>query len=390
MRACRAILLGVLIAGTNASARAQATEDPATGDPPTPAGPATLETAHSLRPVKTRHLRLSGDLDCTKLADAFGEELRRAVAAGAELVVLEMDGNAWRPDVARAMSRRLAESPVRTMAWLTDSRDKCVGLGQLVLALTCGDAFIAAGTRIVHTPSDDLRRLAPEDTEWDAIAADLISPIATRVESAGGDPRLGALLLAPEQSVWFVPSDGGAGVIEIEPPSGNQATRFVLANAAGAERIEITPALAISLRLVRGSSPTIAQALKGLGVRPSGSRGRANIESGLAEAGRRLEASMSDLRVALERIEETLRVTATKLDRRPLASDHRRAGAHALDQIESAERLLGAAEALTVDYPELLRDEAPTPAARRERVLSGFRRTLEDHRARAEEYRTRR
>ncbi len=366
--------------------------EPVPADPPKASAAAPAPPRQSGLPTgRIWHLKLSGDLDCDRLARDFAAQLERAASdrGGAALVVVELDGNRARPDLVLATGRRLAECRVRTAAYLADSRDHRVGLGQALLGALCTDAFIAPGTRIIHTPADDLRSLAPDDTDWERIAEQLAAETGPRIESRAGDPALASLLLDARSSAWFVASSEGER-IETAAQQGGAGTQFIFFGASGLERLDIDAPLAASLRLVRAGSPGVARMLNDLGARGGASRSRAECSSGLTEAERRLVRSMDDLLVALEQIEESLRVTNAKLDRRPLAIDYRKAGEAALVRIAAAERNLSGAEALAAEYPELMREESTTPSASRPRVLANLRRDLSRHRAAAEEYRTRR
>ncbi len=365
--------------------------EPAPADPPeAPAATSAPRRQSGLPTGRIWHLKLSGDLDCERLARDFAAQLERAASdrGGAALVVVELDGNRARPDLVLATGRRLAECRVRTAAYLADSRDHQVGLGQALLGALCTDAFIAPDTRIIHAPADDLRALAPADTDWERIAEQLAAEAGPRIESRAGDPGLASILLDARSSAWFVASSEGER-IETAQPSG-AGTQFIFFGASGLERLDIDAPLAASLRLVRAASPGVARMVTDLGAKGGASRSRAECSSGLTDAERRLGRSMDDLAVALEQIEESLRVTSAKLDRRPLPIDYRKAGEAALVRIAAAERNLSGAEALAAEYPELMREESAAPSASRPRVLANLRRDLSRHRAAAEEYRTRR
>ncbi len=382
--------LGVIILAWPASGAhlgAQNT-DPHPPAPPAQPAPPAPNGVRAPATGKVWHLRITGDLDSDRLARDFAAELDRAASANAALLLLELDGNRSRPDVVLAMGRRVTECRVRTAAYLADGRDRRVGIGQLMLGVLCTDAFVAPGTRVVHTAADDLRALAPDDTDWRRIADDLIAEAGTRIESRSGDARLAGLLVAPVESAWFV-AEADPARIETDPPPGPGA-QFVYFASSGPDRIEIDAALAVSLRLARGIPAGVPRLLTDLGARAGSPRTQVKLSSGLGDAERRLEREMGDLRVAMERIQETLRVTAAKLDRRPQPSDYRRAGNAALQQIDAADRALADAESLTAEYPELLRDAVPTPSAGRARLLTDLRRDLDRRRATAEEYRSRR
>lgn len=347
--------------------------------PPAPARPAPVH--------KLWHLKVSGDLDCDRLARDFAAEMARASDANAGLILIELDGDRSRPDVVRAMARVVQESPVRVAAYLTDPRDKSVGVGQAMVGLFASECLVAPDVRLRHAPADDLRGLAPEDTAWEPIEQDLADALRTMIEPRGLDAQLAELLVRPTIGAWWARSPEPAH-IENAPAPG--ATPFVFMGPRGLERIEIDAELAVALGLAGGPSPSLARALPGLGVVTGASRQRSEVASGLGAAEKRLVRAIDEVRIAVERVEESLRVSYTKLDRRPQAHDYRRAGEDALRHIADTERSLAAALKLTEEYPELLRDRPATPTSGRERVLGNFRVKLDEHRASAEEYRTRR
>lgn len=332
------------------------------------------------------HLKVTGDLDSDRLVRDFGVELDRAAAAGVGLILLELDGNRWRPDAVRAMGECVRHSPVRTAAYLADPRDRTVGVGQAIIAMLAGECLIAPGTSIRGDAAADLRSLAPADVKWDGVEQDLADDLRMMLEPRGADPRLAELLVRPSTGAWWVTEPPG---LETSAPSG-AAVPFVVLGPRGPERTEIDADLAVALRVAVGQAPTLSRALTGLGVRSGAARQRSEVASALPAAEKRLERAIDDLRVELERIEETLRVTPMKLDRRPQAHDFRRAGDEALKLVVRADAALAAAVTLTEEFPELLRDRPATPPAARSRVLGGFRVKLDEHRATAEEYRTRR
>ncbi|MFM9997108.1 MAG: hypothetical protein ACKVU4_15070 [Phycisphaerales bacterium] len=375
MQTLRAMVILVTVLAAAAPARQPET---APSQPP-PVRPAPVH--------KVWHLKVSGDLDSDELVRGFAAELARAADANAGMILIELDGNRSRPDVVRAMARLVAESPVRVAAYLSDPRDKTVGVGQAIVGLLGSSCLIAPETRLRTLPGDDLRSLAPEDTEWEPIEQDLADALRTAIEPRGADAQIAELLVRPTIRAWFVRSPEPAH-IENTPTPG--ATQFVFMGARGLERIEVAADLAVDLKLVGGPAPSLTRALSSLGAVSGASRQRSEVTSGLAAAEKTLVHAVDDLRVAVERIEETLRISYTKLDRRPQTHDYRRAGEEALRHIEDTEQSLAAALKLTGQYPELLRDRSATPTSGRGRVLGNFRVRLDEHRASAEEYRTRR
>lgn len=147
-------------------------QPPATNTPPTPPS-ADDESPARPRATRVYHLRLEGDLDCSALVGAFRAHLEDAAAKKCGMMILELSGDRWRPDVARDLAFALRDSGLRSLVVLSDPRDHHVGAGALAIGLLADQLSIERGTSILATPDHIAADLAPESADLEKSTREL-------------------------------------------------------------------------------------------------------------------------------------------------------------------------------------------------------------------------
>jgi hypothetical protein len=215
-----------------------------------------LPTQEKLRDAVTRVtvVRISGDWDTGQLARDFATAIDEAVAERAQLIVIEVDGDRARTDVLRHMLVSLRGAEVPSAVLLSDSREKRVGVGQLVLALAAGRSGIVPGV-VVRGGARELRELSPEpavglerdagagaattraaaEKAWDEVESAAAALLRARLVERRLPERLAADLLMPIEAVWLVAARG------------DQAARVFVKRAETSEPVTEPPADAVQI-----------------------------------------------------------------------------------------------------------------------------------------------
>lgn len=378
MSALRDMLAAGLVAWVSIVGSAAAQEN---GDKRQPA------PSQDVAPVKQKvmHLRLLGDLDNGQLVADFADAAASLRADGVDLLVLELDGDAWRPDVLAGMfdvvrAARLGsgvngdrEPGLPWVVWLNDPTDRRIGTAAAALGVLADACYLGPRTEIVFEPDDDVRRLAPPAPEvnWAQVEQDLQAAVWGRLKERGGDLLLAAALPLPRQPLWLArvaPGDESASPplrIHAAEPTGDTVgpvlTLCTPKPASGGLRLLLRGDAAAGLGLSAGEAREIGQllVLRQVIARPLV---RKTIESGLAPARERLARDIKAIDAAREQIDRLLdaaeRARGVDADRQ-----RRRAGNECIRLADEAARCLMACEKLTETYPELLRGVPPGQTA---------------------------
>src|SRR5262249_4995217 len=141
-------LIRRLLTSAGLAALAVFTALSARAEPPSAAAPT--------KPLSSRvaHLRIDGNFEIARAAPDLRARLAEAAARQMGLVMLELTGNAWRPDIALELARVVRASPVPIAAWLADEDDHRVGVGQLLVARAAAICCIAPRTRVESGMAD--------------------------------------------------------------------------------------------------------------------------------------------------------------------------------------------------------------------------------------------
>jgi hypothetical protein len=334
------------------------------------------------RPGRAWRVSLAGDLDAMALATRLDEVLAQAHQRNASLVLLELAGNRWRPDVVWAMAQVIEQSDTPVVALLQDTRDHRVGAGQLMLATLCESSWIDPDTQILSTQDDDLSLYAPSTTDWERVERELAGAIWVRLYERDGPVLLARPLVDQRDAVWIelegkptadaqtdddkpdanldeaAPVPAQPLIITRGPQHSDNAQPIVTVSENGSFTIAITPGRAIRLGLVLGIERRPAVVLRQAGARPV-SPHKVTLESGLDKAHERawvlleqLDAVLDDL----ERLPGSDRSTDQR-DRRDIDAQLRQGMQH----FQEGRSQLGQLLAI---YPEILAMPAPTNITR--------------------------
>lgn len=335
-----------------------------------------------MRKVKVLQLRIHGDLDNARLVRDVATALGEPRAEGFELVVLEVSAQRWRTDVLAQLlavfsaakvgaARGEVESEgdrVRLVTWLNTEAAR-VSTAGAVLAIVSHAAYATSRLEIVHDPGDEVRNLAPPETDWGSHEQAVRAAVWSRLSARGSDVLLAAAIPSPQQALWLVPrgpdeSGPKLKVTDREPASADgrsgdvvRLTTAVTAMGAGVFRLKVSAEMLGQLGLVQASARELGQILAAEQV-ASRQTVRREVRSGLDAARKRLTDDFAGIDEARHRMDQTLD-EAERAKGQEAARKRARAGLSAASLADESLRRLMACERLTEDYPELLRDPPP-------------------------------
>jgi hypothetical protein len=365
-----------------------------------PEAPSTPGAGVEFEKRKVAHLKLAGDLDHARLVRQFGDELAQFKREGAELFVLELSGDRWRSDIVAEMIRAAAAAGIGVrsgggggtdggamgvpwIVWLNDPADSRVGTGQAALAAVADRCYIGPKTEVVFDPGQDERELAPPETptqpgvNWAQVEQDVQAAVWSRLNARGCEVLLASALPTPRQVLWITPAprapgqEPGAATLKLvaQAPDSQGAGAMMLVSPAtgavgsgraevGAMRLRMDASAAVGLGLAAGQARELGQILAARRIAPR-PLVRRELHSDLPAAKERLSKDLGEIDAARERMDKVLDA-AERLLRKPEAVKRRsQAGTEALALADEAMRKLLGAEALTAEYPELLRGVPP-------------------------------
>lgn len=315
------------------------------------------------------HLTIRGDLDSTQLAADAVAALKAHQSASA--IVIQLDGNRWRPDVVHAIAGGIIESRSPVGVLLMDRRDRRVGLGPLMLGMIAQAAVIDRQTAASSTEDEMLPARGSED-ELARVDRELGGWLWVGLDRSGLAPALGEAIAyrdtaldatLDEQGQWtLVPAPGpGRGS---EAQAGQEP--FLLVNADRSAGVQADASLLRSLNLVASLGRHPRDVLQALGVPPD-RLVRVEVTSGLADAADQINRAVADTDAAIRRaralIDDHYDLTrGVELSESVIA----RSRSSVLAEVSRARNRLARAETLLEQHPELLDRPAPvgTPVAR--------------------------
>lgn len=313
------------------------------------------------------HIELNGDLDSARMARDLDAELARAREKGAEMILLEVDGRTARPDVLRDIGRVLLAEPRLPLLVYLNPDGQPIGLGQAWLALLAdsGCAFADPSARFELRAGDDCANLAPADLEPASVDEDLRTLAAASLARRGGPILLTTLCPRPTLPLWTVSTGEGDGGLKIvtEEPSASEVGRPLASpdpRQTGAYRANFTCDVARRIGLIHAAArgPGDALAQRHVNVWKTD---RVRIVSGLVETRRSAERAFKSIDADRAAAKAALDATRDKLrSKNPtLIEQARSIACQQLSMLDLLDTQIERAEALTIDYPELLRSPPP-------------------------------
>jgi hypothetical protein len=299
------------------------------------------------------HARIAGDLDAARDLLVMKALLGDISATKSSLIVLELSGNASRPDLVHDLGSEIRRSASPVRIYLNDAEDHAVGPGQLCLGLISQSCAAAPGTTIRGHPADPvLAALAPDQTGWAGINAELYEWTGkSRPALAEG---LAAAFISPSRLLWIA-FDAGTPRAVAEPPArGIDAAPFVVESrgtiqvsldakaAARAGLCELTPAWTGLIPADLKQAPRTERALT----------------IGLAEPSKRVAPLLARVDADEDDLKTTLKLP-WPASKKTSASTYRQAASAALPKLDDAQTAMAELEKILTDYPELLRRPAP-------------------------------
>lgn len=317
------------------------------------------------RICKVLHLHVRGDLDSLRLARDFAKVVAEGRADGVEVVLLELSGDRWRADVIHAMAKALrdgqspgaapARGSGRVFVLLDDETDRRVGLGQASLALLADASTMTPKTRLVFGGPDDLRETASPETDWERVDRELQGLLYLAARDRQADVMLTTLLPRPSGPLWAVPAAGASHpwrLVQSRPDGGASIPIVPPAPEGQAPQFSIDLAAATRLGIVTSQAKDVGQLLASQNLRARPIL-RKELSSGLEAARMRIARLCGQLDDALRAIDIDLN-QAGRLRGQDAPRRKREAGTRGIAAVAEAERHLFDAEALMIDYPELL------------------------------------
>jgi hypothetical protein len=260
------------------------------------------------------------------------------------------------------------------IVWLNDPADNRVGTGQAALAAVADRCYLGPKTEVVFDPGDDVRELAPPGTptqpgvNWDQIDQDLQAAVWGRLKDRSCEVLLASVLPTPRQPLWMMSAgSGGVGgpslkLVAVEPSAASGSHAMPLVSPApgaesGAMRLRMDAGAAVGLGLAAGQAKELGQILAARRIAPRPVI-RRDLQSGLAAARERLGKDLGAVDAARERLDKCLD-EAERLRGHDATKRRSQAGTEGVALADEASRKLLAVEALTAEYPELLRGAPP-------------------------------
>lgn len=348
-------------------------------------------------PARVAHVVLEGDFEAMAPVRRVGEELERSARDGDALVVLEMDGDRGRPDVALALAELVRASRVPVAAYLADARDRRVGAAQACVASVAASAAVHPATVLRAVPGDGLVELAPERADRERAERGLAGAVYARLRERGASGELGQLLsdsacAGPPPGAWaLVPSDAAAEARVVfedpgPPAEGSAVWRLVDREPSGAPRLELAGERLVRLRVAGATAQSALAAAGAAGVKGA-PRARVVIDLTLARPRTEVAGLVGEVDDLLRRAGDDLGLP--KPPRSDISEDrYRAASSSARERLVAARERLARCERLVAEYPELLRTPAPgqtelsgTPAAYAARWRTVFQKRADSARA---------
>ena len=300
------------------------------------------------------HLSVSGDIECSQDIRAICAVLDEARATRASLVVIAFSGNNSRLDLVWELGKSIRESSIPVGVFLADPEDKQVGPGQLCLGLYATFSAIAPGTTIRGLAnSPNLAPLAPDQTSWAAIGAELSEWIQHPRSGRQFPEDLSGAIVAPTGPLWAVFS-ADAPHLSTQKPGEDTAT--VITDVHGTFQFALASKTAARLGLADetpGWSALVAKA----GVKTL-ARTERSVTLGLAQPTRRIKPLMDRIDADTDEIKITLKLP-WPASKKTSPDSYHAAAAKAKPKLDDAGAALAELEKLLTDYPELMRRPAP-------------------------------
>ena len=332
-------------------------------------------------PGRVCHIRVEGDLDCAAVARDIGAELFRAGTEKAGLVLLELEAARSRPDVVWDAAKAVRECPVPVVVYLRNAPDSRVGPGAALLGMMATELFVAPRTAVRQAPADDLRWMAPPDTNWERVERELSGAVWVQAEKRGADPALASALVSPTKGTWCTPGEEGKPwrVTTTEPAKGPglQGEQIVFAGGQGWERTEIGFDTLKRLGIAKTGPTNASQVLAALG-KGAVTRSTRTVKSGLPAARRGIEEALDEARAAAHRTTEMLDIKKRAKGRSITVVDYHTAGREALSELDRARALVDECERVISEYPEVLRQppvigaKGPSPRRGTDPISAGL------------------
>lgn len=306
------------------------------------------------------HIVVPDDLDSAWLADRITGELAAAEEAKPRLVLLELAGDSGRWDLVARVGKTIRAMTGPVSVLLDDSRDRRVGVAQLVIGLSSRGCAISPGTRVRTGRDREMRAQAPADVAWGEVEADLARFIETPLALA--PEGLADALLFPTASAWVLPGGPGSWTLTRERPgadSARLATQIVWLEDGDRWSFRAAPELLKSLALPIEAADSARDLLRRLGVRGLSTR-RVELESGLRAAGVDVTRVLRDADLLIEDLRARLELPTDQ----SIAPDTiRKRGRGVVADARGALDALAGVEETLARYPELLRGPAPGQTA---------------------------
>lgn len=328
------------------------------------------------------HVIVVDDLDCA----AYAREVRGVLegTTGASLVVLEVRSDRSRTDLSWEVAQGVLACASPVAVFLGDGMVHAEMLGVGIVGTTC---HVRTGARLASSGS--LRGMAPEGTDWESVEREFSGVVWVRLRERGVDQRLAGALTGVGEACWLV-REGGAARVEWERPVRGEERRELV---SGSGEVSMVSRDAVELGLCAGEVRGVGEVIAHHGLRGVSVRKR-EVRSGLGEARARVLSVLERSAVEAEEIERLLQRPRSSEAVVSPAKRRERVG-RALELSRSGLERLGEAEALVVEYPEVMASPAPNQTvvgesrAAREgawrRVFQSRRDRLEALRVRAEE-----
>lgn len=315
------------------------------------------------------HLTIEGDLDSAALASDINRAVGSARQDGADMILLDVSGTNWRADVLLAIGQSLTVEPRLPLLVMLSTRSGTeIGAGQAWLCLLADAAYIDRGAVVQISGMQELSTLSPPGMNRERTVDDLRTLAWPRLTARAAPTLLTAVVPAPAAPMWTAPSgeggsDGWLHLLTSAPePSEAGAVPLLTADPTtpGAWRGMISADTARRIGLVSGHARAPGEVFAERHLRVLRTDAR-RVVSRLPDARRRLAGDLPALDAALAGADGVM--DSAERQARSAGggqiSAARTAASRQLLALDPLERRLSTLEALTAEFPELLRASPP-------------------------------
>jgi|GEM_PF-4582408 len=205
--------------------------------------------ADPAKPKRCWRVSLTGELLCASAGNDFAEEVKRAKAARAEAMLVQIGARKWRGDAVRDLGRAIANAELPVHVVLKAEEQERVGIGALIAGMNAASLWIAPGTSVIGVPGDRVASTSTAKASKEESAA-LVDMAEAALSRRGGPDELGGLLVTPNGPRWLVTKGKQPRIVVDRPGTDGADATEVFSNEADGVRVALSGERALAARLI--------------------------------------------------------------------------------------------------------------------------------------------